>query len=67
MKSVPLKRILEHCERRLQPSIYKDYDRAWNGLQVENSGTVCRIAAAVDASRATVDLALAAEAGPSGS
>ena len=62
MKPVPLKRILEHCERRLRPGTYKDYDRAWNGLQVDNDGTVRRIAAAVDASMATVDLALAAKA-----
>ncbi len=62
MKPVPLKRIIEHCEHRLRPESYKDYDRAWNGLQVENDGTVRRIAAAVDASKATVELALAAKA-----
>jgi dinuclear metal center YbgI/SA1388 family protein len=40
----------------------KDYDGAANGLQVENSGRVTRIAAAVDASLATVKLAVAAHA-----
>ena len=40
----------------------KDYDGAVNGLQVENSGTVTRIAATVDASLATVRLAIAAKA-----
>lgn len=40
----------------------KDYDRAFNGLQVENNGTVTRIAASVDASLATVKLAIAAKA-----
>ena len=39
-----------------------DYDGAANGLQVENSGAVTRIAAAVDASLATVKLAIAARA-----
>ena len=39
-----------------------DYDGAANGLQVENSGEVTRIAAAVDASLATVKLAIAAKA-----
>ena len=40
----------------------QDYDGAVNGLQVENRGAVTRIAAAVDASLATVRLAVAAKA-----
>ncbi len=36
----------------------KDYDGAVNGLQVENRGKVSRIAAAVDATQATVRLAI---------
>jgi dinuclear metal center YbgI/SA1388 family protein len=40
----------------------KDYDGAANGLQVENRGQVTRIAATVDASLATVRLAIAAKA-----
>ena len=40
----------------------QDYERAANGLQVENRGAVTRIAAAVDASLATVRLAAAAKA-----
>src|SRR5206468_12426892 len=39
-----------------------DYEGAANGLQVENPGTVSRIAAAVDASFATVNLAIEAKA-----
>jgi dinuclear metal center YbgI/SA1388 family protein len=39
-----------------------DYPGALNGLQVENSGTVSRIAAAVDASQASIDAAVAAGA-----
>ena len=62
MPSASLSQIVAHCERRLTPAKFTDYDRAWNGLQVENSGRVTRIAAAVDASLATVELALAAQA-----
>jgi dinuclear metal center YbgI/SA1388 family protein len=40
----------------------QDYERAANGLQVENRGAVTRIAATVDASLATVRLAAAAGA-----
>lgn len=39
-----------------------DYGAALNGLQVENSGEVHRIAAAVDASQAAIDAAVAAGA-----
>jgi dinuclear metal center YbgI/SA1388 family protein len=46
----------------LRTADIKDYERAANGLQVENRGTVTRIAAAVDASLATVKLAIRANA-----
>jgi len=46
----------------LRTAKFNDYDGAANGLQVENRGTVTRIAAAVDASLATVKLAMAAKA-----
>ncbi|HAB18513.1 MAG TPA: Nif3-like dinuclear metal center hexameric protein [Verrucomicrobiota bacterium] len=62
MHSVPLKDLVKYCQRRLKPETFTDYDRAENGLQVENSGLVTRVAAAVDASRATIELALAARA-----
>ncbi|HET8655647.1 MAG TPA: Nif3-like dinuclear metal center hexameric protein [Longimicrobiaceae bacterium] len=39
-----------------------DYPAALNGLQVENAGEVTRVAAAVDASQASIDAALAAGA-----
>jgi dinuclear metal center YbgI/SA1388 family protein len=42
--------------------MFNDYEGAANGLQVENSGAVTRIAAAVDASLATVRMAAAARA-----
>lgn len=61
MSSASLQEIVSYCDRRLRPDTFADYDRAWNGLQVENQGKVTRIIAAVDASRATVELALRAK------
>src|SRR5436189_7760 len=46
----------------LIPNHVKDYCRAANGLQCEYRGTITRIAAAVDASLATVKLAIRAKA-----
>jgi dinuclear metal center YbgI/SA1388 family protein len=57
-----LKTIVKYCDRLLRTDDLKDYDRAANGLQVENRGTVTRIGAAVDASLATVKLAIRANA-----
>jgi dinuclear metal center YbgI/SA1388 family protein len=57
-----LKTIITFCDRSLRTDEIGDYERAANGLQVENGGTVSRIAAAVDASLATVKLAIAAGA-----
>jgi dinuclear metal center YbgI/SA1388 family protein len=62
MPNVSLSAIVRHCDQLLRTNKFKDYDGAANGLQVENRGTVCRLAAAVDASLATVQLAIAAEA-----
>jgi len=62
MKKVSLATIVKHCDQLLRTSAIGDYDGASNGLQVENSGTVTRIAATVDASLATVNLAIAAKA-----
>lgn len=62
MRSVRLDDLVRYCDRRLKPETFTDYEKAWNGLQVENRGQVTRVAAAVDASRATVELALAAGA-----
>ena len=53
-----LKRVVEECDRTLRTAEVKDYDGAVNGLQVENRGQVSRIAAAVDATHATVRLAI---------
>ena len=56
-------KIAQHCDRVLRTDKIIDYDGAVNGLQVENRGTVTRIAAAVDASSATVRRARARTVG----
>src|ERR1039457_4273366 len=62
MPKVALATIVKHCDRILRTREIGDYDGAANGLQVENSGAVTRIGATVDASLATVKLAIAARA-----
>jgi dinuclear metal center YbgI/SA1388 family protein len=62
MAKVSLARIVLHCDRLLRTAAVKDWESAFNGLQVENDGTVTRLAAAVDASLATARLAIAARA-----
>jgi len=57
MPTVSLAHLIRHCDRLLRTRQIHDYDGALNGLQVENRGRVSRIAAAVDASLATVKLA----------
>jgi dinuclear metal center YbgI/SA1388 family protein len=63
MPNASLAAIVQHCDRILRTSKTGDYDGAVNGLQMANSGTVTRIAATVDASQATVKMAVAAGAG----
>jgi dinuclear metal center YbgI/SA1388 family protein len=62
MPKASLAAIVSHCDKILRTRAIGDYDGAANGLQVENSGAVTRIAATVDASLATVKLAVAAKA-----
>ena len=62
MPRASLSNLVRYCDRLLRSAEVKDYDRAVNGLQVQNRGHVTRIAAAVDASLATVRLAVAAKA-----
>ena len=62
MATASLNDIFRYCDRTLRTAEMNDYDGAVNGLQVENSGPVTRIAAAVDASLSTVKLAIAARA-----
>ena len=61
MPDAPLAAIVKHCDALLHTAAIGDYDGAINGLQVENSGRVTRIAATVDASLATVKLAIKAK------
>ena len=62
MPKTSLAAIVKHCDQTLRTKETGDYDGAANGLQVENSGAVTKIAATVDASLATVKLAIAAKA-----
>jgi len=59
---ISLAAVIRHCDARLRPDRFGDYAGAVNGLQVANRGRVTRLAAAVDASLATVKLAVAAGA-----
>ena len=62
IKRASLAALVKRCDVLLRTAAVADYDGAANGLQVENSGTFTRIAATVDASLATVKLAIAARA-----
>jgi dinuclear metal center YbgI/SA1388 family protein len=57
-----LNQIVRYCDQTLRTSEFSDWDGAVNGLQVENNGTVTKIATTVDASLATIELAVAAKA-----
>ena len=52
-----LAEIVKHLERYLEVKDFGDSPNALNGLQIENSGRVTRIAAAVDASTRTLEAA----------
>ena len=62
MSKLTLASLARHCDRLLRTDEFSDWEGAVNGLQVENRGAVTRIAAAVDASLATVGLTVAAGA-----
>jgi dinuclear metal center YbgI/SA1388 family protein len=49
--------VVQYLDRYLRVAEVSDAPGAWNGLQVENSGAVGRIGAAVDACEATIALA----------
>ncbi|HET6386286.1 MAG TPA: Nif3-like dinuclear metal center hexameric protein [Armatimonadota bacterium] len=55
MGTVSLQEITGYLDSYLRIAVIKDYPGAWNGLQVEGRSEVSRIAAAVDASVATVE------------
>ena len=58
MASTKLANIVAHCNRTLKPESFEDWPGAVNGLQVDNDGSVSRIAAAVDATLNTVKKAI---------
>jgi len=62
MNTVSLDILVKQCDMLLHTAAIGDYPGAANGLQVQNAGTVSRIAAAVDASLATIQLAVDAGA-----
>jgi dinuclear metal center YbgI/SA1388 family protein len=50
--------IVAHLDRHLRHAEIADWSGAWNGLQVENSGTVRKVAATVDASSWAIEKAI---------
>jgi len=58
-----LSALVQHADEILKCREVGDWPNAWNGLQLENSGRVGRIAAAVDASEAVIGLAVERGAG----
>jgi dinuclear metal center YbgI/SA1388 family protein len=62
MPNTSLPSLARYCDTLLRIAEVPDYDGAVNGLQVERTGPVKRIAAAVDASPATVQMAADARA-----
>jgi len=57
-----LAEIVEFLEKELRTADIPDYEGAHNGLQLQNSGKVTKVAAAVDASLPIVEKAIAAGA-----
>jgi dinuclear metal center YbgI/SA1388 family protein len=54
-----LQEIVTFCDQRTQRAEVKDFDGAYNGLQLENNGTVNKIGAAVDAGQLPFEAAIA--------
>lgn len=59
---VSLAKIIAHADALLRPDQFSDYPGAVNGLQMENRGTVTRLAAAVDSSAAVLQKVVASGA-----
>lgn len=55
---IALADLVTHLDEFLEIEKFEDYPNALNGLQVENPGTVKKIAAAVDACEATIQAAV---------
>lgn len=56
-----LKEIVAFCDQRTRRAQIKDFDGAYNGLQLENNGTVKKVGAAVDAGLRPFESAIAEE------
>jgi len=52
--------IITFCDQRIHKDEIRDFDGAFNGLQVENNGAVTKVGAAVDAGQLPFEAALAA-------
>jgi dinuclear metal center YbgI/SA1388 family protein len=59
MTPVPLKQIADHADALLEIATITDWPNAFNGVQIDNSGSVRRIGAAVDACEAVFREAIA--------
>jgi dinuclear metal center YbgI/SA1388 family protein len=59
MTGTVLLKLIEYADRTLKTAEFTDYPGAVNGLHVQNSGRVTRMAAAVDASLTTIRSAIA--------
>lgn len=55
--AVTLKQIVAFCDKTLAIDAIADWDNALNGLQIQNSGKITKLGAAVDASTRTLSLA----------
>ena len=53
-----LKSITEFCDQRTKKSTITDFENAFNGLQLENNGTITKVGAAVDAGQIPFELAI---------
>lgn len=51
--------IVAYCDERIRLTEVKDFDGAYNGLQIENNGEVTKVAAAVDAGKLPFEQAAA--------
>jgi dinuclear metal center YbgI/SA1388 family protein len=59
--SVSLSELVAFCDQRTRQKEIKDFEGAYNGLQLDNNGTVTKIAAAVDAGQLPFEDAISAE------
>jgi dinuclear metal center YbgI/SA1388 family protein len=58
---VTVGQLVDYCRDLLRVGVIEDWPNALNGLQIENSGDVTKIGAAVDVSARTIDTAIERE------